>query len=52
MELQLDDNGVGHVPGELGGSTLAFAAQGYAVTTVQEWNGQELDLRLTRETEQ
>ena len=52
LELQLDDNGVGHVPGELGGSTLAFAAQGYAVTTVQEWNGQELDLRLTRETEQ
>jgi hypothetical protein len=51
LELQLDENGVGHIPGALAGSTLVFAAQGYTSSTIAEWNGEELDVRLAPEGE-
>jgi hypothetical protein len=46
--LQLDEHGIGRLPGELAGSSLQIFAMDYDPTTVREWSGEPLEVRLTR----
>ena len=53
LQLSLSDDGVGHVPGGLAGSTLSFSplsftADEYTPVVIKDWNGAKLDLRFTR----
>ena len=52
LRVDLDDDGVGYVPNALAGSTLSFAAEGYAETVIRGWDGQSLHLRLERQRSQ
>lgn len=52
LQLQLDENGIGHIPGALAGSTLSFSALGYVPVAIREWSGQKLDLQLERQKAQ
>jgi hypothetical protein len=46
LRVDLDDDGVGYIPNALAGSTITFAAEGYAETVIRGWDGQGLNLRL------
>lgn len=48
LRLQLDDEGAGYLPSALSGSTLKFIAMGCEPTTIERWNGDQLDLELKR----
>lgn len=48
LSLQLNEEGVGHLPAALEGSTLVFSDWAYEPIRVREWNGQALELRLER----
>jgi hypothetical protein len=50
FNFSLDENGVGHVPAELAGSTLSFGVKGYAPVEVRDWSGDELRLKFARES--
>ncbi|MET0535011.1 MAG: carboxypeptidase-like regulatory domain-containing protein [Steroidobacter sp.] len=52
FSFRLDENGVGHVPGALAGSTLTFDAGGYVPAVVRDWDGQPLDLQLEKQRKQ
>ncbi len=49
LQVPLDEDGVGYIPGGLAGTTIAFWADGYASQTISSWNGQRLDLKFARE---
>ncbi|MFZ2507087.1 MAG: carboxypeptidase-like regulatory domain-containing protein, partial [Steroidobacteraceae bacterium] len=46
LQLHLDGDGIGSIPGALAGSTISFWAYGYGSTMIREWSGQPLDLQL------
>ena len=48
LQLQLDEEGTGYLPSALSGSALRFMAPGCEPTTIDRWNGDELDLELKR----
>ena len=52
LQLRLDDEGAGYIPGALAGSTLSFFTSGYVPAVVRSWNGQALDLQLERQLAQ
>jgi hypothetical protein len=49
IRVPLDEGGVGSLPSALTGSTLSFSAAGYAPTVIADWNGQRLNLQLSRQ---
>jgi hypothetical protein len=49
LQVPLDEQGVGSIPGGLEGTTIAFWADGYAPQTISSWNGRRLDLKFVRE---
>jgi protocatechuate 3,4-dioxygenase beta subunit len=48
VQIPLDEQGTGYVPAALAGTTLAFAADGYAVEVLRLWNGEDLELKFSR----
>jgi hypothetical protein len=49
LVVPLNEDGEGYIPSGLASSTLSFAASGVAAAGVDPWDGQRLDLKLTRE---
>jgi hypothetical protein len=49
FRVHLDENGLGHIPSALTGSTLTFLAAFYDPAVVADWNGQELDVQLRKQ---
>jgi hypothetical protein len=49
VPVPLDEDGAGHIPGELAGTAIDFWAEGYAMQSVREWDGQRLNLKFVRE---
>jgi protocatechuate 3,4-dioxygenase beta subunit len=52
MQVLLDDEGKGRLPGALAGSTLSFRAEGHIERIVRGWSGQSLDVALVRQKAQ
>jgi hypothetical protein len=48
LRLQLDDDGMGHLPRALAGSKLKFIGPSHEPTVIESWNGERLDLQLER----
>jgi Carboxypeptidase regulatory-like domain len=48
LVVRLDEDGIGHLPRALSGTTLAFSADGYLPQTIAAWEGDRLDLKLVR----
>jgi hypothetical protein len=49
LQFHLGEDGVGHLPSALAGSTITFGAHGYVPAVVRGWNGERLDLQLVKE---
>jgi len=49
VSVPLDEEGAGYIPGALAGVAIDFWADGYAVQSVREWDGERLDLKFVRE---
>jgi Protein of unknown function (DUF4242) len=49
LQLRLDENGTGYIPGALAGSTISFSAMGYVPTVVRNWSGEGLELTLRQQ---
>jgi methionine aminopeptidase len=49
VSISLDEEGAGYIPGELAGAAIDFWAEGYAMQSVREWDGERLDLKFVRE---
>ena len=50
VHLSPDQNGVSYLPSGLAGSTLRFSANGYAPNVINDWNGEQLDVSLQRQS--
>jgi hypothetical protein len=48
LRVELDETGLGQIPGALAGSALVFSSQGFAPVVVPAWGGEPLDLELQR----
>jgi hypothetical protein len=49
LPLQIDENGLGHLPSGMAGSTLVFSAPGYSDVTISDWNGQGLEVNMQKQ---
>jgi len=49
VSISLDEEGAGYIPGELAGAAIDFWAEGYAMQSVREWDGERLNLKFVRE---
>ena len=49
VPVALDEEGAGYIPGGLAGVDIDFWAEGYAVQSVREWDGERLDLKFVRD---
>ena len=52
LTVPLDEQGLGYIPGGLAGATVAFWTQGYVSQTVSAWDGDRLDLKFVRGTDE
>ncbi|WP_129642744.1 carboxypeptidase regulatory-like domain-containing protein [Peristeroidobacter agariperforans] len=52
VHLSPDQNGVSYLPGGLAGSSLRISANGYASNVINDWNGQQLEVSLQRQSAQ
>ncbi|WP_161816168.1 peptidase associated/transthyretin-like domain-containing protein [Steroidobacter agaridevorans] len=50
VHLSPDQNGVSYLPSGLAGSSLRFSANGYASNLINDWNGEQLDVSLQRQS--
>jgi hypothetical protein len=48
VTVPLDEEGVGYIPGGLAGTTVDFWADGYAMQSIREWDGEQLTLKFVR----
>jgi hypothetical protein len=48
VTVPLDEEGVGYVPGGLAGVNVDFWADGYAMQSIREWDGEQLNLKFVR----
>jgi hypothetical protein len=49
VTVPLDEQGAGFIPGALAGTAVDFWAEGYAIQSVREWDGERLNLKFVRE---
>lgn len=50
LQVPLDDQGAGSIPGGLEGSTMQLWVDGYVPQTINGWNGERLDLKFERQS--
>lgn len=48
FSMQLDEHGIGRLPAGLAGSSLSISSWNDGPTTVQNWNGEPLEVRIPR----
>jgi hypothetical protein len=48
LSIAVDREGIGYLPSALAGSTLTIYSFGSQPVVIEKWNGQSLDLKLSR----
>jgi hypothetical protein len=49
LQIPLDEQGVGSIPGGLEGSVIQIWVDGYVPQTLNAWNGERIDLKFARD---